>query len=166
MSLVAAAKLSKSGEATASFRAFGPAGMNIDGATHELEVADNGAIVHVTVPLANLKTGISLRDKHMRKYLGVESYPTAELEVNRAVLTFPKAPGEESVGQANGKMTLHGQTHDVIVYYRAKLSGDTYSVTGSTRVNIHSYGIDVPSYLGVTVKPDVDVKVQFFAKDG
>jgi polyisoprenoid-binding protein YceI len=165
-SLAAAAKLSKTGEATAAFRAFGPVGMNIDGSTHELDVADDGATVRVVVPLANLKTGISLRDKHMRNSLAVESYPTAQLQVDRAQLSFPKAVGDESTGQAKGKMTLHGQTHDVTIEYRAKRSVEGYSVNGSTHVNMTSYGIVVPSYLGVTVKPDVDVTVQFSAKDG
>lgn len=38
-------------------------------------------------------------------------------------------------------------------------------VRGSVRVNINDHGIAVPSYLGGTVKPDVDVELSFDAND-
>jgi polyisoprenoid-binding protein YceI len=163
-SLVAAAKLNKTGDANTSFKAAGPAGLNIEGKTADMTVADDGATVTITVPLANLSTGIELRDKHTKNALEADKYPTVVLTVARGALKFPAA-GAESSGDAPGKMTLHGKTNDVTIHYTAKLSGDTLSVAGSTRINVNDYDIKPPSYLGVSVKPDVDVATTFQAKD-
>jgi polyisoprenoid-binding protein YceI len=163
-SLVAAAKLSRTGDATTSFTAAGPAGMNIVGQTKDMAVADDGTTVTVTVPLANLTTGIELRDKHTKNALETGTYPNVELKVARSALKFP-AGGAETSGDAPGKLTMHGQTKDVTFHYSAKLDGDTLSVKGSAQINLNDYNIKPPSYLGVSVKPDVGIATAFQAKD-
>jgi polyisoprenoid-binding protein YceI len=163
-SLVAAAKLNRTGDANTSFKVAGPAGLSIEGKTADMNIADDGATVTVTVPLQNLSTGIELRDKHTKNALEVDKYPSCTLAVARSALKFPTAGGDTS-GDASGKMTLHGQTKDVTFHYTAHLDGDTISVSGTTRVNVDDFGITRPSYLGVTVKPDVDVATAFRAKD-
>jgi polyisoprenoid-binding protein YceI len=62
-------------------------------------------------------------------------------------------------------MTIHGQSRPMTFSYRAHRDHQSYDVTGSLRINIKDYGIDVPSYLGVTVKPDVDITVHYVATD-
>jgi polyisoprenoid-binding protein YceI len=164
ISAVAAAKLAKTGDSKAGFHASGPAGMSIDGTTSEMTVVDDGTTVTITVPLTNISTGMGLRDKHTKEYLEVQTYPTAELKVPRSALKFPAA-GAESSGDAKGTMKIHGQTKDVTFRYTAKNAGDVLSVKGTTRININDFGIKTPSYLGVSVKPDVDVFSNFDAKD-
>jgi polyisoprenoid-binding protein YceI len=155
----------KSAGASVSFTAVGPAGMKINGTTSELAVKDDAQKITVTVPLANLKTGIDLRDKHMReKYLQVAQFPNAELEVSRASLNLP-ADGSNAAGSGQGTMKIHGKSKPVTFKYTAKRAGTTYEVSGNVQVNVKDYGIEIPSYMGVTVKPDVDVAVKFTAKD-
>jgi polyisoprenoid-binding protein YceI len=163
-SLVAAAKLNKAGSSSTSFKAAGPAGLTIEGNTAEMSVADDGTTVTITVPLANISTGIGVRDDHTKKALEVGTYPTTTLTVARSALKFPAA-GAESSGDASGSLTLHGQTRPVTFHYVAKLDGDTYSVKGTARINVDDFGVKRPSYLGVTVKPDVDLSTSFQAKD-
>jgi polyisoprenoid-binding protein YceI len=163
-SLIAAAKLNKTGSSATGFKAAGPAGMSIDGSTSDMTVADDGSSVTITVPLANLTTGIGIRDEHTKKALEVGTYPTVTLKVARSALKFP-ASGAESSGDAKGSMTLHGTTKDVTFHYAAKADGDTISVKGNTTVNVDDFGIKRPSYLGVTVKPDVTITTAFQAKD-
>ena len=163
-SLVAAAKLSKTGTSTTNFKASGPAGLNINGSTADMTVADDGTTVTITVPLANINTGIALRDEHTKKALEADKYPNVTLAVPRASLKFP-ADGASSSGDAKGSMTLHGQTKDVTFHYSAKRAGSTYTVTGNTSVNVDDFGVKRPSYLGVTVKPDVAIDTAFQAND-
>ena len=92
------------------------------------------------------------------------TFPTAELKVARSALKFPAA-GAESSGDARGTLTIHGQSKDITFHYGAKLDGDTYSVSGTTRVNMNDFGVQTPGYLGVAVKPDVSVFANFDAKD-
>jgi polyisoprenoid-binding protein YceI len=163
-SLVAAAKLNRTGDAKTSFKAAGPAGLSIEGKTSDMSIADDGTTVTITVPLSNIDTGIGLRNDHTKKAVEADKYPSVTLKVARAALKFPAA-GADSSGDAKGQFTLHGQTKDVTFHYAAKNAGGTISVTGSTRINVNDYGVTPPSYLGVTVKPDVDVSTSFSATD-
>lgn len=165
VALIADAKLARTGTPQVSFHASGPAGMKIVGQTSDLDVDDQGAKIVVRVPLKNLSTGISMRDDHMKnKYLQVGTYPNAELTVDRSTLHLPGGDGTTS-GDANGTMAIHGKTKSVTFHYTVAKGGGTLHVGGTTKVDIRDYGIDVPSYLGVTVKPDVDVEVQFTATE-
>jgi polyisoprenoid-binding protein YceI len=97
------------------------------------------------------------------KYLEVQKFPNAELRVARSTLQLPK-DGETS-GDATGTLTLHGQTRNVPFHYVAKPEGDTWKVRGTTRIDMKQFGIEVPSYLGVTVQKDVDISVRFETRD-
>ncbi len=159
-SLVAAAKLSKTGNAEGGFHAKGPAGLSIDGKTSEVDVADDGASVTVTIRLGNIDTGMGVRNDHTREDLEVTKYPTATIKVARSAL---KMGGGE--GDASGSLTIHGQTRDVTFHYTATKSGDTLDVKGSTTINVGDYGVKPRSYAGISIKPDVGIYASFSAKD-
>ena len=165
VSLGAAAKLASSGSSSAGFRASGPDCINIDGKSTDVRVTDDGSTVTITVGLGALDTGMGLRDKHTKEALEVDQFAAAELKVARSELKFPAA-GAESSGDAKGKLKIHGQTKDVTVHYTAGAAGVALNVKGSARINMTDYGIKPPSYLGVGVKPDVEINVSFQAKDG
>jgi polyisoprenoid-binding protein YceI len=148
-------------DARVVFEAAGPAGMKIEGATSDLKVEETDGNVTLDVPLANLLTGIALRDRHMKeKYLEVQKYPDAVLVVARSAVKFPPSGGHTEA-EAPAVLKLHGQTRPVTVRYEATAEGDGFSVRGSVHVKMDDFGIAVPSYLGVTVKPDVDVRANF-----
>lgn len=155
------AALSPASDAHVTFEATGPAGLKIDGATPDLSVSEADGNVMVTVALANLSTGISLRDHHMKeKYLEVPKYPSGVLTVAKSALRIPGG-GSQIDADVPGTLTLHGQTRPVTVHYSAKSDGTTTSAQGKFHINMTEFGIVVPSYLGVTVKPDVDVSASF-----
>jgi polyisoprenoid-binding protein YceI len=155
------AALSTATDPHVTFDAAGPAGMKIEGTTADLSVTDDGGNVVITVPLANLSTGIGLRDHHMReKYLEVPKFPVATLTVARAALKFPHA-GEEATADVPATVQLHGQTRLTTVHYDAKSDGSAFAAHGAFRINMNDFGIAVPVYLGVTVKPEVDVTASF-----
>jgi polyisoprenoid-binding protein YceI len=163
--LTASAALSATGTPSVSFTGVGPGGLKIVGSTGELSVAGSPDTITVTVPLGQLTTGIGLRDSHMRdKYLQVATYPTATLTVPRSALNLPAA-GAQAEGDATGAVTLHGQTHPAQFHYGVNHVGQSYSVNSTLRVNIKDHGIEVPVYLGIGMKPDVDVAVKFEAQD-
>lgn len=158
----ASAKLSKVGDANVSFTATGPAGLKIVGTTRDLSVAEDGQSVTVTVPLRGLDTKIELRNKHMReKYLEVEKFPNAVLVVPRAEL----AQGDSVSAEANGTMKLHGRERPVRFRYTAKKAGSKTTVSGTVRLNIKDFGIEEPSFMGASVKPDVEVATGFDVVD-
>jgi polyisoprenoid-binding protein YceI len=163
LSAVGQAAFSSVNAAHVTFDASGPAGFKIEGTTPELALSEANGSLLVTVALANLTTGISMRDHHMReKYLEVPKYPTAVLSVARNTLQVP-APGGQTEGDAAGTLTLHGQTRPVTVHYTTKSEGTAFTTSGKFHINMNDFGISVPTYLGVTVKPEVDVNASFRA---
>lgn len=155
------ARLVSTGASQVTFVAIGPAGMVIHGTTPDISVTEDADRVKVNVPLSRLTTGIALRDRHMKeKYLEVARFPSAELVVARSALPLPQTSVDSS---ASGTMTLHGQSRAVTFLYKAKHDGSVFHVTGTVHVNMAGFGIQTPSYLGVSVKPDVEVSVVFDA---
>jgi polyisoprenoid-binding protein YceI len=165
ITLSAQAEVKSVGSSTASFDVAGPGGLNIHGKTSELSASEAKGKVKVTVVLANLTTGISLRDSHMRdRYLEVDKYPNASVVVSRSKLDFP-AKGRKASGSVAGQMTLHGVTKPVTLDYSAKSRGDKLDVRGSTHIDMRDYGITVPKYLGVGVDSHVTINVDFKVVD-
>lgn len=165
MSTAAFAGWTKSGEGQATFRATGPAGFKMEGKTPTLDVKDDGTTITVTVGLEQLATGISLRDKHMRdKYLEVAKFPTTTLAVPVASLKLPAGAGVGE-GDATGDYTLHGVTKPRSFHYKATCdAAGLCSVEGTMNLNMNEHGVVVPSYLGITVKPDLTVLATFPVK--
>jgi hypothetical protein len=158
--LAASAALSTPSGVGVKFVAAGPGGVSIVGESAALRILDDGQSIAVVAPLEGLHTGIGLRDRHMKeKYLEVAKYPEAELRVDRKSLAFP------STGQlardARGEFKLHGHSKPVPFHYQATRAANGFDVSATFELNIKDYGIEVPSYLGVTVKPDVEVSVHF-----
>src|SRR6516165_12615599 len=86
----ASAALKARAPAQVAFTALGPAGLRIEGKSTDLQVTDRPDAIVVTVPLAKLETGISLRDHHMQEqYLESQKYPNAQLAVARSAIRFP-----------------------------------------------------------------------------
>jgi polyisoprenoid-binding protein YceI len=164
MSVAADAKLARQGDANVSMTAIGPAGFRIVAQTSDLNVIDDGQHVSVSVSLTKLDSGIPLRDAHMRdKYLEVGTYPNAQLTVDRAALKFPDQSAADAT--ASGLMTIHGKSRNVSFHYHATRAGSAMHVSGDTQVNMRDYGINVPAYFGITVKPDVALSVSFNVSD-
>ncbi|HSC88764.1 MAG TPA: YceI family protein [Polyangiaceae bacterium] len=146
------------------FRAAGPAGLTIDGEGSGITLHEEAGFLILTAPLAQLKTGISLRDDHLRKALDTKTYPTARLTVERTKLKLP-ADNQEYEGTAVGQLTLHGVTKPTQFAYKAKRTGSDYLVQGRFEVDITQFNIEVPCYLGVCVDKTVKVKAKLKARD-
>jgi polyisoprenoid-binding protein YceI len=116
------------------------------------------------VKLDAFKTGIDLRDEHMKtKYLKVGEFPTATLTL--APTTLPSATGKVEV-PFNGTLTIKGTEKPVSGTLEAALSPTEATGTAKMTIKLTDYPIDVPTYLGVTVAESVDVEVAFVAAAG
>lgn len=150
--------------AAVQFTGIGAGGFKMVGKTATLTLEQDDKTLTLIVPLAELKTGIALRDRHMReKYLEVAKYPDVRLAVPLASLPSP-AEGATVKGELKGLLSLHGKQQEIVFKYQASCGAQNLcTAKGSFTINIKDYGIVVPSYLGVTLKPDIDVEAQFEA---
>jgi hypothetical protein len=120
----------------------------------------------IVVDLTTLDSGIALRNEHLR-----DNY----LEVGRgtgyhdAVLSELKMSGVDPrtfSGSTNftGTLLLHGTKRSVAGTARVKREGGAARIEATFTVPVADYGIPKPTYLGVGVKNDVQIKVSFFAE--
>lgn len=111
------------------------------------------------VALGDLKTGIDLRDEHMKeKYLEVAKFPKATLTIDSLVV----ANGEKEY-DFNGKLTVKGVEKPVSGKLNLTLAADKAEGKASFKLQTGDYPIGVPSHLGVTMAESVDVNAEFVA---
>ena len=125
------------------------------GATNPLEIAGD-----LLVDLQTLETGIGVRDRHMRtKYLEVQRGPEfANARVQH--IRLEKPTGKTTF---HATLTLHGQTKDVAGTAEIKPYGDGYRLAAAFPVHVSEFGIPEPKYLGVGMKDEVEIRVNFNA---
>jgi polyisoprenoid-binding protein YceI len=155
----ALASWTKQGESSSAFKATGPAGFKIVGATRSVDVSDDGKVFKVTVKLAEIDTDNGVRNKHMLEDLEATQYPTCALSV-------PSESIKEGVSDATatGTFAMHGKTKEVPFKYTTKCTAGVCDVEGSADLNLKDFDIKVRSYLGITVKPEVTVSTRFQIK--
>jgi polyisoprenoid-binding protein YceI len=143
------------GKPKVSFFAEGtPGALDIEGEAGVVTLVDDGTTIRVTVPMASVHTGIDLRDEHMNaKYVEVARFPDVVLAIPRASLTWPAVGGPASKGSVAGTFTAHGVERPVTVQYTLVRKGAGYRVSAKFDFDVSQHGIEIPSYLGVTVDP-------------
>jgi len=163
-SVSASAQLSGSGPGSVGFLAVGPGGLEIKGQASQLVAREVNQKLELEVPLKELRTGIDLRDRHLRDYMHADQYPHAKLVIERTALTFP-TDNAVSQGSAKGAFWLNGREHPLTFTYQAKRTGADYQVQALADVDIRDHGIEVPCYLKLCVDPLVKLKVKFTLRD-
>ncbi len=64
---------------------------------------------------------------------------------------------------ATGKLTLHGQSKDVQIPLRARLTGSTIAVSGLLPIVFADYGIEKPnSFMILTIADSGTMELQLF----
>jgi polyisoprenoid-binding protein YceI len=114
----------------------------------------------LTVDLQKLETGIGLRDRHMKtNYLEVEKgqeFAAARLQDIR----IERLEGKTSF---RGVLMLHGERKEIAGVAELKPNGVGYKVDASFKMRMSDFQIPDPTYLGVGVKDEVQVRVRFTA---
>ncbi len=159
------------GEGKVEFVATGwPSALKIHGRGEALagELTIEGTTVQGTLSFAldDLETGIDLRDRHMKEnYLETAKYPTASLELTHVALDEPAEAETFEVDDApfEGTLQLHGLTRPIRGTADLTRKDTRLDVSATFEVSISDFGIDVPSYMGITVAETVTVKADFRA---
>lgn len=159
------------GETRVEFHATAwPTALRFSGATSRLDGhfdVDGGLVTGTAqVALDALETGIDLRDRHMREtYLETARYPTAVLELPGLKLGGASdGPAYTVAAQPfEGLLRLHGIQRAVRGTVRLTRRQDTVEVAAQFDVSMKDHGIEVPSYMGISVADKVRVDVRFSA---
>ena len=128
--------------------------MKIDGEASHLKTAADGGKIVITVPVTDLKTGIGLRDRHLKRDLDIGPYPDATLVGGAQQADVAgEQPGRDRVG-ATGRFHAARRDQTAQVQLPALADRQRLSRAGSgATIDIRDYGVEVPCYLGVCVEP-------------
>ena len=115
----------------------------------------------VKVDLETLETGIGLRDRHMREnYLEVKKGP----DFSVATIEGIKVDKTEGKTSFNGTLLLHGQRKPVSGTAEVSEQNGHLRVVAQFPVKVAEFAIPKPTYLGVGVAEEVQVKVSLVAE--
>jgi polyisoprenoid-binding protein YceI len=149
----------------------------IDGAI-EVDLTDAAtATGQFEVDLTMVKTGIDLRDQHMREgYLHTDSFPKAAFKILKVTKANPKslADGQPVEIEAQGELTIHGVTKPVAVsgtvtYLKeseatqARLPGDLLHIDVGTTILLSDFKVERPQFVLMKVSDRVELRVDVFA---
>ena len=137
----------------------------------------DGTSAKFEVNLASMKTGIDLRDEHVRdKYLETEKFPKAVFTFDKIISTSKDTLADRETIDlvAEGTFDLHGvkrkEQMDLKVTYfkeseatRAKLPGDLMRVEGSFIIKLSDYNIKVPTMVILKLDENIKVGIDVFA---
>jgi polyisoprenoid-binding protein YceI len=97
----------------------------------------------VELNVAEMRTGIRLRDAHMREAMHADSFPTIRFDLARVT---PTGAGSDSIlVTLDGNLTIHGVTRTVQVPAKVVIYPQGAAVTASFPVDMREYGIVPPT---------------------
>lgn len=159
MSVAFAGEPTLVGKSKVTFEAEGQPGfLTFEGVTNDLTLAQEGEQWVFTVPMATVDTGIALRDDHMRdNYVEVGTYPNVVLRLDPSTLSWPESG--KSAGTIEATFEAHGVTLPVTVEYTLKAGKESTRVQAKFPFNTEAHKIEIPTYMGITIKPEMLAKV-------
>ena len=159
---VAAGSFKLKAEPSISFTATGVAGLKINGATSRLTMSEEGDKLTFKAPTTDFKTGIGLRDRHLKEHIEADKFPEAKLVLDRSKIAFPDgAAATAKSSSVRGDFTLHGISKPVDITYGVDKTAAGYHVHGDFDVNLQDYKIQKPCYMGICVGDKVHVTASF-----
>ncbi len=160
------------GEGHISFVAIGrPAMLRIHGESNSIlahldwnKQTLNGEF---SAPLKDFKTGIELRDEHMKKkYLEIDKYPLAVLKIQNLEISNLQNLKEGEIQEIKFKaaLSLHGVTQDTNVTAKLSKKAGHFKVLSQLQIKLSDFKIEIPTYAGIKVADNVEIEVQFQTK--
>ncbi len=115
------------------------------------------------VELATIKTGIGLRDRHMReKYLETDTYPYASYKgkiTNAEMITADSIQVE-----TNGEFTVHGITNQRNISGALVRTDSGWFVQAEFKVDLNDHNIEIPQVMFLKLAETQTVVVEFYVK--
>jgi polyisoprenoid-binding protein YceI len=119
--------------------------------------------ISASVAAASLKTGLSLRDEHMRKYI----FTTADGQVPDVRFSggrtecLKTGSGQRFACTVSGTLVIRDTAKPFTIVLTIDEEDGNLRASGDGIVRLSTYGIDRPSQLGVRTTDEVKLKLEF-----
>lgn len=138
--------------------------------TGSVRLRDNGSSLKLeqleaVVKVATLKTGIKLRDEHMRKY--IFETPDGQLpDIQFSAGTIDCAQASKGfVCSVAGSLAIRGTARPTTLTLKLERTDDGFHVTGDGKLLLSAYGIERPSQLGLKTEDEVKIHLDVKARN-
>ena len=136
----------------------------------DIEDVENTLKGEVLISTASLKSGIDLRDEHIRSadWLDSEQFPNISFNI-KEVMEIEKIEGNKIKVKVLGEFTAHGVTKEVesevtLVYLeesemtKMRMPGDLLGVRANFSINLAEFGVEHMA-LGKKVSDEIEINV-------
>ncbi len=136
------------------------------------------AMGKVSVNLNVLKSGIDLRDEHIRSemWLNTAKFPNAEFKLKSISGASSLADSKPTSVKLHGSFTVHGVSKDVVAnakltYFKesaktkGKMAGNLLKVKANFEIKLGDYGVMIPKMVVGKLDQNIKVSVAFIATD-
>ncbi|MBZ0115965.1 MAG: YceI family protein [Sandaracinaceae bacterium] len=127
----------------------------------------------VRVRVATIRTGIDLRDEHLRaeNWLDANRYPDATFEITGVEGASNLQPNVSTRVRVRGRFSIHGVTRDIVANAQvrliplndelraARIEGDVLRVQASFNIMLTDYNVSVPAIVRLKVANEIRVNV-------
>lgn len=132
----------------------------------------------VRVNIASLRTGVDLRDEHLRgsSWLDATRFPDATFAITSVEGTGAVAPGEARDVMVRGRLSLHGVTRDITANVRIRrvapsadvaaapgVTGEVLRVRATFTLRLTDFGVSVPAPVRLKVSNEIELNVDLRA---
>jgi len=123
----------------------------------------DGSELYFEVPLATLRTGIGLRDRHMREnYLETDQHPYASY---KGVISSVEAGSADGwIVHSEGELSIHGIARKTQFDCRVTPHPGGFHVTSAFAVKLPDYRIEVPSLMFMKISEVIQLELDFYLK--
>ena len=133
-----------------------------------LSDTEKSLTLSVSFDLDSLTTGMGMRDRHMKKkYLETKKFSQAKFTLSKIDLPAAFYDGTTTNFDAvpfSGKFEVHGVVKEIQGKINLERSEGAVDFKAKFNLDIANYGINIPSFMGITMVNKVDV--YFTAKAG
>ncbi|MEM9073297.1 MAG: YceI family protein [Myxococcota bacterium] len=126
----------------------------------------SGASGTITVPVASFRTGIDLRDEHLRgsDWLDAENHPNATFEITGIRGGSSLTADEDARLQVTGRFTMHGVTRDVTARVRAKWDGSSgLRARAQFTIRLDQFNVSINPAVRLKVSNEIQITIDIRA---
>jgi polyisoprenoid-binding protein YceI len=124
--------------------------------------------IEAAVAVESLRTGLKLRDGHMRKYI-FQTPDGKEPDLRLSAKSAECSPADASRAVtcvASGELAIRGTAKPFSIPLKVVKTGDEFRVSGDGALVLSTYGIERPSQFGVKTNDEVKLHLEFSVKSG
>jgi polyisoprenoid-binding protein YceI len=134
-----------------------------EGPSGEVSIDGKKLSARMSFALSTLDTGIKKRNEHMKeKYLKVGTHPEALLVIENVDLSHDYSASKKfpELIKYKGKLTLNGVSKDIESEIKSASKPGVHELSSDFAIKLTDFGIEIPSFAGVTIADEVKIQVK------